>query len=125
DAPGQWLSSGLSEWCSACPIGQSSIISLTCCGAPAPWHPHLPDVAGAAMRSFAKLTVLICLAALALGTARGQSVVETSVPTAAVGEIGDAPVHYRFPLSKFVTTPGPLTLRDAAISTKISVDRKS
>lgn len=76
------------------------------------------------MRTFAKYFVLLGLIA-PLSAVFAQSVDKTLVPTALVGETNDAAVHYRYPLAKFVPTPGPLMLRDASIASKISVPLSS
>ena len=73
------------------------------------------------MRKF--LTLSVALLSLLAGTAGAQDLAasKTVVPTASVGETNGGAVRYRYPLSKFVATPGPLMLRDASMNAKIAI----
>jgi hypothetical protein len=62
-------------------------------------------------------------AAQPVGQPAGQQMthLKQSTPTGAIGEISGAPVRFAYPLSKFVTTAGPLRLHDSATGSKIAV----
>jgi hypothetical protein len=66
--------------------------------------------------NFAFRALLALVLALALSA---RATAQTIEPSAPVGE--SAEVHYAYPLSKFVPTPGPLVLRDASIAEKIAI----
>ncbi len=63
------------------------------------------------------LAALLLLAPLSGKAADLQPV----VPTGPVGEAPNGAAHFRYPLSKFIPTPGPLVLHDQTTTAKISI----
>lgn len=90
------------------------------------YHPILNHLFFVLNRVLAKgppmrLKKILPLVALLFPLVAGAAEVQPVVPTAPVGETGAGPVHYRYPLSKFIPAAGPLTLHDEATTAKISI----
>ncbi len=76
---------------------------------------------GMNVRRLTALCLALTMAAVSNAYAQVQTSADTVVPSSPVGEISSSPVQFRYPLSKFVPTPGPLVLRDASTGIDISV----